>query len=1203
MPNEWNITAEAATWITEICTARDDLPFEKATVEVTVKGKNTRHDLTLFDRDGKAVLSGEVKRPENPDGRNPMSDALLTDAFMKASTTGTPYFFTWNVNRCVLFDSLKNAPLTERSLEHFYVLQPPIKSSKELEGGHRATEIKKFLTAFLERLAAITRGEDTLGTLPLDEIFLLKWEAALEQPVAQTYSALLQKYGEPKFTGELNNWMRDKQGMTLSDEPEARNENLERSAKLACYVLANRILFYKALRRNPTFKKLRKFQIPADVQTGAQFKKLVDEFFKNARVVTRDYETIFGGNEFGDTLPFISDTAVDAWRDLSAGTDDFDFTQLGFELIGQIFERLLSAEERHKFGQHYTRSEVVDLINAFCIREADATVFDPACGGGTFLVRAYARKKQLAAGTLTHQDLLPQLIGNDISAYPAHLTTINLATRDLIDKANYPFVLHDDFFDLAPGKPAFKIPLSANPELPQESIPEINAFVGNPPYIRQEKISEHNGAKYKTRLLEMAKKVAPTADFSARSDIHCYFFPHAMQFLAADGWMGFLVSSSWLDTGYGFRLQKFLLDHFRIVALVESAVEPWFTGARVTTVAVILQRESDAAKRARSTVRFVWAKKPLGELIPAISDEAERQRAFEALRDDIENATPDEEFEMPLPQGGTCQIGQTALHGWRLRSIAQGDLEQLGQTGIVAAEEEDAEDETKADAAKAAHELGAPEYSGSKWGLFLRAPDIFFGLLKAGKGRFAPLGVLADVKFGVKSGCDAFFFPRDVTAEVMSTLSPTEMKTRYGLSPADTKKLRLVESGDGTRHIIEAKYLEPEVHSLMEIHAIGIDPSKLRRQVLLVDKPKETLAGTQVLKYIEWGEGEGFHLRPSCASRVRWYDLGIQKRGDMIWSKSHQYRHMAWLNDQKLIVNCRMYDLTLREDIDAKLLTAILNSTLVCLSKHQYGRFTGREGALDTMTFDAQMMLVPDPRGATESSKARVLAAFEQMKTREIGALVDVDGSGAEYSGELAHADRQELDDATLELLGVQNAKERTRLRDALYQEITTMYREIRRAEREMQGHRSRNNRRAAPTAQTLAKEIWDSLSSPPDWKLPSDFLEADEATEVFAIEPGKAKIKDASLMESAGVQIGNTFHETGDMKRAAYLEAHAKHQIWGDVIVPINPAASEVAIESWLEMVSHNTELFETEARARTVDEKLQARIVAELWKLTRSD
>ena len=58
MPNEWTITGQAATWISEICKDRPELGFKEATVEEKVIGKNTRHDLTLFDRDGKAVLTG-----------------------------------------------------------------------------------------------------------------------------------------------------------------------------------------------------------------------------------------------------------------------------------------------------------------------------------------------------------------------------------------------------------------------------------------------------------------------------------------------------------------------------------------------------------------------------------------------------------------------------------------------------------------------------------------------------------------------------------------------------------------------------------------------------------------------------------------------------------------------------------------------------------------------------------------------------------------------------------------------------------------------------------------------------------------------------------------------------------------------------------------------------------------------------------------
>ncbi len=90
----------------------------------------------------------------------------------------------------------------------------------------------------------------------------------------------------------------------------------------------------------------------------------------------------------------MNDAAVDGWRELSEQTDAFDFTQINYDVIGQIFERIFSPRERHKFGQHYTRSEVVDLMNTFCIRDSHASVLDPSCGGGTFLVRAYQRKKE-----------------------------------------------------------------------------------------------------------------------------------------------------------------------------------------------------------------------------------------------------------------------------------------------------------------------------------------------------------------------------------------------------------------------------------------------------------------------------------------------------------------------------------------------------------------------------------------------------------------------------------------------------------------------------------------------------------------------------------------------------------------------------------------------------------------------------------------
>lgn len=333
-----------------------------------------------------------------------------------------------------------------------------------------------------------------------------------------------------------------------------------------------------------------------------------------------------------------------------------------------------------------------------------------------------------------------------------------------------------------------------------------------------------------------------------------FLFPHAYTFLNEEGRIGFLVSSSWLDTGYGFRLQKFLLDHFRIIALVESSVEPWFTGARVTTVAVIVQREDDPQKRASNTVRFVLATRNIAELVQYTGNESSRQAAFDALRNAIEATHGSESFEMPPPYGQSVKVKQGTPEGWRVRLVQQHDLERLGQTGIAATDEDDGEEESEESTSSELEAVSPTDYAGSKWGLFLRAPDIFFQLLKIGGSRFVPLDQIATLKRGITSGCDTFFFPRDVTEEELATYpDPRDFYERRGIARADTNRLRIIEAGDGTRHIVEAEFLRPVVFNLMEIDSVQVDAARLKKQILLVNKPKEELADTRVLRYIEWG--------------------------------------------------------------------------------------------------------------------------------------------------------------------------------------------------------------------------------------------------------------------------------------------------------------------------------------------------------------
>lgn len=645
---------------------------------------------------------------------------------------------------------------------------------------------------------------------------------------------------------------------------------------------------------------------------------------------------------------------------------------------------------------------------------------------------------------------------------------MNLATRDLIDEQNYPLVAQSDFFDVQPNQVLLQIPLAAGEgtkQLRPVVIGAVDAVVGNPPYVRQEEISKPPTAStkgrvkfaratekhlraeavaYKKRLDKLASLVWEPLDLSGRSDLHVYFWPHITRFLKPDGWFGFLTSSGWLDVEYGFRLQDFLLNHYRIVAIFESQVEPWFTGARVTTCATILRREYDRAARDANLVKFVQLRSPLSEVFPHDVTEEQRQLGAEALRDRIESMKEN-----------------TAERHWRVRVRPQGELHELGRRG------------TKS-------------YRGAKWGLYLRAPDLFLKLQERYGDRLVPISDVAETRCGIKTGCDQFFFVRDITDECLKeTPDSREFRAKYGIQRFQTDRVRIIKSGDGSVHLIETEYLEPEVHNLMEnngVFGVWINPKDLRLKVILCDESKTKLKNKHILKYIRWGERERFDERPSCR-RNPWYDVKQpERRGDVFWPEGHQYRHLAPLNHGKLICNHKVLELLARQGVDPRVLCGIANSTFSGLSKHFFGRPAGTEGNLQTAVVDLELMLVPDVRTATKDVRKRIVAAVAQMAKRPTCNLPD----------EFELADRQALDDAVLELLGETDPAERRRLRDELYDEVTAMYRGIRDKELQMIEFKKQSARGGGPAPEQVTEEVVETLDASLVRRPPEDFIRDD---------------------------------------------------------------------------------------------------------------
>jgi hypothetical protein len=1183
--------ADVAGWINAILEKRPELPFSHARIEESAEGKRTRRDLTLYDRDGNKALTGEAKMPDDPEGRTPYADSLVQNAFLKASDVGARYFFTWNVNRFVLWDPSKvKLPILQRQCRDFPLFA--LRSREEVASPTVSNKLRsEFLPKLLDDLAALYRGETPFGILPPDQRFILMLEAFLERPLELTRFEIHRLWHHNKgFRRDLTEWAVKEQKWTIPKDEIALQDLLDRAAKQCCHVLANKLIFYEALRRRFPLKPI---QVPTNVDSVDRMYGHLTKHFEHAQKVTDDYQTIFWP-DYGAKVPLLAPGAIDAWKTVIEQIALFDLRNLGYDVLGPVFQRLIDKDAKHKYGQHYTQPTIVDVINAFTIRSSDAVVLDPACGSGTFLIRAYARKKWLNSG-LDHPTLLSHIYGVDWSGFAVHLSALGLASQDLIEADNYPRVAREDFFDVPregrfmtvprPGKLKSSGLGSKQIEI---QIPKIDAAVGNPPYIKQTIIPSPQKKHYQA----VVGRDAPSFDFSGRSDIYVYFWPHVFSFLKQDGYLGLLTSSSWLDVEYGFRLQKWFLEKFKIVTILESVREPWFEAARVQTAVTIVQPCEDEKERMENRVRFVQLRVPLAELLENDGTEDGRQRAAERLRNLILSTESD-----------------TQTEHLRILVRTQRELWEEGCClGITVPLEEEIEEGFPPTTSMREWNHESP-YRGGKWGRYLRAPDLFFEIMDKYGGAFVPLADLAEIRRGVTSGCDDFFFPEDHTADALSTEPDARrFKDRYGVtrSRVESGKVKIVKAGDGSVWPIETKFLEPELHSTMEIDSTVVDPAKLKRLILLANKPKERLKGTFVLDYIKYGERETFGgdrpvpQRTTCASRDLWYDVTGGPRGHAFWPMTHKYRHMIASNPHRLICNHRLFSVLSEEPQLADALVAVVNATLVAFFKHFYGRYAGMEHTLDTEVVDVNMLPVPDVRRASPELRDRLTAAFHKLGKREVGyfledtflKMIPLDKLGKfadsppTLPSEMRQPDRQELDRAVLELIGVPK-HEIPDMLDSLYRETALVYRRGRILDIRTAANKRKAKRVESVSANDLAENVWESLPEGLVRSYPQGFIQPNQSVDHYSLPEGKCTFVPKGVFHGPCLKFKGEEIEFRNHEQAQLALALHEAGLRDTLALPVDPDRCVRARAAWQDYFQGLKRTFEEEVAQRTPDEE----------------
>ncbi len=438
----------------------------------------------------------------------------------------------------------------------------------------------------------------------------------------------------------------------------------------------------------------------------------------------------------------------------------------------------------------------------------------------------------------------------------------------------------------------------------------FDVVLANPPYVRQEEIKP---AEYKQKLLALY-----AAAMTGKSDLFVAFYTRGLQLLKSGGTHVFVCSNSWLDVGYGGRLQSYLLDNARVAAVYDSAVERQFASADVNTIISFIHKQ-----------------------IPADTDET----VFLSLRAPFLEALADE-------------TKRRALTKTRSELLASGSNEN-------------------------------GRYEGDKWGgKYLRAPDIYFTILEKGKDKLVRLGSIADVRRGITTGANDFFY----------------------LSEEDQAKWQ-----------IEEEFLRPVIKSPRECRSIVVKPEDLKYKLFYCHKDKSELRGTNAHEYIGWGETDTEwldddgnpnppHKRPSCRGRRNWYDVGTRKKPKLSVNYLVNEVMRSFVKESGIFVSDNFQECHFNGSEPSQIGVS-LNSTVTQLSANVSGRANFGGGLMKIQTYEVAAFSVFDPKLLSASECSSVITNAEMLN--------------------LESDDRRELDNIIFDALGLTTGE-----RDAVYEAV-----------------------------------------------------------------------------------------------------------------------------------------------------------------------
>ncbi len=453
-----------------------------------------------------------------------------------------------------------------------------------------------------------------------------------------------------KFDNYANNIKHDKKGTTEIDDEFLKEIEQWRLLLARNIALRNKELSKEDLNYavQLTIDRIIFLRIAEDrgIERYGQLEKLLEkeniykEFAKICRTADEKYNSgLFHFNPY-DKEDFTTDTYTldltiddkvfkDIFKNLYYPNSPYEFSLISTEILGKIYEQFLGKvirlteshqakiedkpEVKKAGGVYYTPQYIVDYIieNTLGEKIKDLTpnqiskikVIDPACGSGSFLIRAYqylldyhldyysqlekppkdtiyTAKDGITRLTIREKKriLKNNIYGVDLDTLAVEVTKLSLLLKVLEDqnkdqlesqqKLFHERVLPNLSSNIKNGNSLIESDILEQQDLTMEEIKEIKPFdweeeypeifeeggfdvvIGNPPYVRQESIKEQ-----KPYYKEHYKTYVGTAD------LYVYFFEREINILKEKGYFGIICSNKFTKSKYGVKLRSLLLNY------------------------------------------------------------------------------------------------------------------------------------------------------------------------------------------------------------------------------------------------------------------------------------------------------------------------------------------------------------------------------------------------------------------------------------------------------------------------------------------------------------------------------------------------------------------------------------------------------------------------------------------------------------------